>query len=240
MQAKKRKKRKGGSCHQKNQQGKCPGKYILTYNNNAPIFECDACGDKELTWQKFYNEYLHLYRVKENWDNKKDQISCIIGFFCHMYKEFYGTAYIFVPKNPNPYGSKECRDAWSLLAAFNGSANSVRKYLYWLFKRGGLSKSAAITSFGYINTPAIIRKYNLYYKKKNIRTRASKLPDKFTEWCKEYAVQIIDNYELTTMNDLGALLSYARKFDESGVEGTVLGQAKSLGLIKNNKLNIGE
>jgi len=115
----------------------------------------------------------------------------------------------------------------------------VRKYLYWLFKKG-LNKKATITNFGYVNTPALIRRYNLYYKKKHILTRASKLPNKFVDWCKEYAVQIFDNYELNTMNDLGALLSYARDYDETSVEGMVLERAKELSLIKDDKLNIGE
>jgi len=201
MATKKIKRRRPSQCK------KCPGKYLLTYENNAPVFTCDICGDKELTWQKFYNEYLQLFNKKEKWDNKKDQVSCIIGFFCYMYKDFYGTEYVFVPKNPNPYGSKECKYGWSLLASFNGSAHSVRKYLFWLFKRG-LNKKATITSFGYVNTPALIRKYNLYHKKKNILTRAAKLPNKFVDWCQQNTPEIFKHYALETMNDLGALLSY--------------------------------
>jgi hypothetical protein len=229
-----------GECRNKNTQAKCPGKYILSYEDNAPIFTCEKCGDRNLTWSKFYKEYLQLFRVKENWDNKKHQVSCIIGFFCHMYEEFYDTPYVFVPKNPNPFGSKECRDTWALLSAFNGNAHSVRKYIYWFFKHG-LSKNSNIISFAYINTPALIRKYMLHVKKKNILTRASKLPTAFVDWCREFAPSIFDSYALETMNDLGALLSYVQYYgsEVGDVEAQTIQRASELGLIKNGKINIG-
>lgn len=160
-----------------------------------------------------------------------------------MYEEFCGTPYIFVPKNPNPYGAKECKDSWSLLAAFQGNAHEVRKYLYWLFKRG-INKTTTITHFGYVNTPGLIRKYNLYAKKKKVRTRASKLPKAFIDWCNECIPEIFESYALTTMNDLGALISYVEHYDEEisadDIARKALEMANRLDLIKNNKLNIGE
>lgn len=157
-----------------------------------------------------------------------------------MYYETYDTDYVFVPKNPNPYGSKECRDAWALLSVFNGNAHSVRKYIYWLFKHA-INKNTAIISFGYINTPALIRKYMLYAKKKHVLTRASKLPSSFINWCKENTVEIFDSYTLETMNDLGSLLSYVDFYGaaDDSVEMKVLNMAGQHGLIKNGKINIG-
>src|SRR5690242_15478794 len=128
----KKKRRRVSICQKTLETGTCLGKYYLHYEDNAPVFICDKCGEKELTWKKFYDEYLQLYKIKEKWDSEKDKVSCIIGFFCYMYKEGYGTDYVFVPSNFNPYSSKECRDSWALLAAFNGNANEVRKYIYWL------------------------------------------------------------------------------------------------------------
>lgn len=221
---------------------KCPGKYKLTYEDNAPIYTCDKCADKELTWKKFYTEYLDLFKNKENWDNKKDQVSCIIGFFCHMYEEFYDTAYIFVPKNPNPYGAKECKDTWSLLAAFDGDAHEVRRYIFWLFKKG-INKNTTITHFGYINTPGLIRKYNLYAKRKHILRRESKLPSAFVDWCKKNTPEIFDRYELTTMNDLGMMVNYVGVYDfeifKDADERKVLAQAAKHNLTKDGNLNIG-
>lgn len=216
---------------------------MLSYDDGAPIFTCEKCGDKELTWQKFYNEYLELFKDKENWDNKKHQVSCIIGFFCHMYKKAYDIDYVFVPQNPNPYGAKECRDAWALLATFKGNAHEVRKYMYWFFNKG-LNRSTAVTHFGYINTPGIIRKYNLYAEKKNTFTRASKLPKQYVEWCKDNVPGVFEKYELGTMNDLGVLLSYVKAydsdFDSESVEFKAIAQAVKSSLIKDDKLNIRE
>jgi hypothetical protein len=239
----KNKKRKVSNCNQKNQTEKCPGKYILSYDSNSPIFTCDTCGHQELTWKKFYEEYLQLYKIKENWDEPKNYVSCIIGVFCHIYKEFYNTDYTFVPKNPNPYSSKECRDAWSLLAAFNKNAHEVRKYIVWVFKYG-INKNTDITHFGYINTPGIIRKYKLHAIKKNILTRSTKLSQEFIEWCKINTPDIFNNYALCTMNDLGALLSYVKCYNADikidSIERKVLIIAEQYGFIKDGKLNIGE
>lgn len=236
--AKVAKKRRPSDCR-KSKNGDCKGKYKLNYEDNAPIFICNKCGDKELTWKKFYTEYLQLYKEKDNWDIEKHKISCILGFFMYMYKDFYNTEYILVPQNPNVYGSKEIKDAWKLLATFKNNPHAVRKYIYWVFKKL-VGRSTNITSFGYINAPGIIRKYNLYVQKKTSIGRATDLPNEFINWCKENIPSIFDNYELSTINDLGALLNYTKSYrdDCSGVEVQAIQTAEKLNLIKNGKLNI--
>lgn len=160
-----------------------------------------------------------------------------------MYKDLYGTDYVFIPKNPNPYGAKECKDSWSLLAAFNGNAHDVRKYIYWLFTKG-INKNTTITSFGYTTTPAIIRKYNLYLQKKNILDRSSKLPKIFIDWCRTYVPNIFDRYALDTMNDLGALIAHVNAYKNEILsdsdEYRLLSVAESHNLVKNGRLNIGK
>ena len=181
--------------------------------------------------------------MRENWDVKKHHVSCIIGYFCFEYAAFYNTPYIFVPKNPNPYSCKECKDCWSLLAAFNGDAVMIRKYIHWLF-HGGLNKSADIVSFAYINTPGLIRRFNLYYNKRNVLSRETKLSDEFVAWCKIWAEEVFKKYAFGTMNDLGSLLGYYSCYLADTVEDTperrVIMKAKEIGLItKDYKLNIG-
>lgn len=237
-----KRKKRVSQCSEKVLGEQCSGKYILTYDDDAPVFTCEKCGHQDTTWYKFYTEYLNIFREKDNWDVKKHQVTCVIGFFCHMYKEFYGINYTFIPKNPNPYSAKECRDAWSLLVAFNGDAHKARKYIYWLFKKQ-INRDTNITSFGYINTPGIIRKYLLQSKKENSLSRESKLPKDFTDWCKDNTPDIYSRYALDTLNDLGALLSYINcykdDFPESTSERKVLVKAESRGFIKSGKLNIG-
>ena len=157
-----------------------------------------------------------------------------------MYKEVYGVAYVFVPTNVNPFSSKECKDVWALLASFNNNADEVRKYLYWIFKKI-VNKNTNITSFGYVNTPNLIRKYNLYSASKDILRRETKLPAEFLEWCKVAVPDIFKSYALDTMNDLGALFGYCKTYNlaESSLEAKAIEKAKQIGLIKNNKLNIG-
>jgi hypothetical protein len=234
--------KKPSNCHQTSPEGNpCLGKYVLTYEANAPIFTCTVCGDTDTTWQKFYNEYLQLYKVKANWDEKKNQVSCIIGFFCFCYQEHYSTNYTFVPQNPNPYGSKECRDAWAMLAAFNGNAHDARKYIYWVFHKA-INKTTAITSLGYLNAPGLIRKYKLYAQRKDILNRASRLPQEFLDWWAVNASSIQANYAMVTMNDLGALLSYVNHYTDIPAESEerlAIKKAEQLNLIVSGKLNVG-
>jgi hypothetical protein len=183
------KKRKPSDCK------KCSGKYKLAYNNhNIPVFTCDKCGDVDLTWHTFFSDYLTLFKDKENWDNPKHHVSCIIGFFCYMYEKTYGANYMFVPRNPNPFSAKECRDAWSLLGAFGGDAHQVRKYLYWVFTKA-INKNTEIVSFGYVNAPALVRKYVIKSKKKHVLGRESKLPKEFLNWCKSNTPSIFDKVQ---------------------------------------------
>jgi hypothetical protein len=216
----------------------CGGKYSLSYDVNAPIFICEKCGNKNLTWKKFYDEYLQLFKKEENWNSNEHKISCIIGFFCYKYKEKYEVNYTFVPSNPNPYSSKECKDAWSVLAAFSGDANKVRKYMVWLFKN--LNKNTNIISFGYLKTQGLINKYNLKNATKDILHRESKLPMAFLNWCKQNCPKIFENYTLETMNDLGAILGACKtyKIDKNSSEHMIIEEAKKIGLIKLEKLNI--
>lgn len=236
---KKRKRRKVSNCKAVVSGQPCTGKYALSYATGAPIFTCELCGNTDLTWKKFYDEYLQLFNDKDNWDAEKHKISCIIGFFCHMYKEFYNTDYIFVPQNPNPYSSKECKNAQELLVVFKGNAHETRRYIYWLFKKV-IKKSTAIVSFGYINTPDIIRKYMIYSQRKNKLDRSSLLPQSFIEWCKINTSGLFAKYELSTMNDLGALLTFVGQNELLKEENDAIKKAIELGLVTaDKKLNIG-
>jgi len=182
---------------------------------------------------------LQLYREKNNWNKDgRYKVNCILGFFCYMYKNHYKTDYVFVPKNPNPYGAKECKDCWQLLAAFNDDANLVRKYIHWIFKKA-IKDTTDITSLGYLTTPALIRKFNLYVQRKNTFTRASQLPDGFIKWCKYNAPGIFNKYTLNTFNDLGALLQHIRFYQiNNSVETQVIKAAEDFKLIINKEINI--
>lgn len=220
---------------------KCPGSLLLVQENNIPIFVCDFCGSRDETWKRFYDEYLKLYEYKDNWTIPKHKISCIIGQFCHLYKKRYDVDYLFVPKNPNPYGAKECRDANILLSTFKGDALEVRKYLIWAFKCG-IPRNSKITSVGYLCVEGLIRKYMLSEEKRNIFSRTSKLTE-LTEWCNKNNIKY--DFELETMNDLGAILNYTiqnnLELKNDCPEKIIIGRAKEMGLIDdNNLLKIGK
>lgn len=127
------------------------------------------------------------------------------------------------------------------MSAFNGDAHEVRRYIYWFFNKT-IGKHTDITSMAYLNTPNIVRKYKLYVEKKKISTRSTALPVELISWCHLNVPDIFDNYELSTMNDLGALLGYVKAYstelNDNNPESRVIVKASLMGLIKDSKLNI--
>jgi len=215
---------------------KCLGNYILSSEDNIPIFICDICNDTDKTWKKFYTEYLILHEVKENWLEQKHKVSCIIGYFCYLYKKKFGIDYIFIPQNINPFSSIECKYTSMLLAGFNNNALEVRNYLKWLFTKE-LKGQTQITSFGYIKIPDIIRRYNLYSMTEKTKTRTSKLPVEFISWCKENT-QIYEAYTLDNYNDLIAIYKSVKAYniEKNTDEGRVLEKAEAMLLIVDGKI----
>jgi len=234
-------KRKPSECRRKKGGEYCSGKYKLAPDHFPPLFVCNKCGDENDNWIRFYEQYRYLYKQKENWDEPKHKVSCVLGFFLFKYREFYGIDYSFAPKSPNFYGCKEVRDINQLLSIFDGDAHAIRRYIHWVFKTV-IRRNTNIISFAYINTIGIIRKYNLYESKKNAITRHTGLPNMFLSWCRKEAPTIFDQYELSTVNDLGALLRSTQHYGASqgSIEQVVLERAEVTGLIKNGKLNIKE
>ncbi len=220
-------------------QEKCLGNLILTAEEGYQTFTCDKCGNKYEEWKKFYTEYLQLYKTKENWDKPANRVSCVLGLFCHLYREKYQTDYLFVPHGPNPFSEKECRDANLMISAFGGDVVEVRKYLIWAFKTV-IGASITITSLAYLNTPNIIRKYKLFAVKRNSLTRHTQLPEEFLDWCRSSIPDLFKSYTLETMNDLGALLNYVNncELEDQSMEKIAINKSIEMNLIKNNKLNI--
>ena len=200
------------------------------------MFVCTGCQHRDESWKKFYTEYLKLYTVKSNWAVENSKVSCVLGLFCHLYREKYGVEYLFVPASPNPFKAKECKDAWMIIKTFN-DIEDTRKYLIWAFKTG-LSSNTKITSLAYLKVPNLIRKFMLSLEKHNALKRFSVLPDEFISWCRANTPTIFDKCTLETMNDLGALLTYTNTYaKENDIEKTIIEKATSLGLIKEGKLN---
>jgi hypothetical protein len=217
----------------------CAGTYNLTHANSIPLFVCDMCGHQDDTWQRFYDNYLQLYRTKNNWEQPKNGVSCVLGLFCRLYKNRYGVDFLFTPKSPNPFKSKECKDAQVLIAAFGG-ALPVVDYLKWAFEQGGIPKSSQVVSLAYLTTPNLIRKFLLINKRKHVLTRSSPVPTSFLEWCKISIPELLNNYTLDTMNDLGSLLSYVKSvsLDDNSPEAQAIQAATKLSLIVDGQLNI--
>lgn len=200
------------------------------------------CGDRNEGWKKFRDNYKELFREEKNWLEPKHTVSCVLGCFLYNYKKHYKTNFALVPNSPNPFSSKEVKDIWKLISAFDGNALDVRKYILWFFSKK-IKGSTNITSIAYLNTPNIIREFKIKLEKSKHYTRASKLPPSFIKWCQDNEPSIFNTHELSTMNDLGSILFFTKVFGKSvpnSSENAVIKRAEEMGLIKNGRINIKE
>lgn len=216
---------------------KCNGKYQVEYSQEAgaPIFICDACGDKDNSWELFYFDYMSRYKDVDNWSKKDEILSCVLGFFLHLYEKKYGIKYAFVPSSRNPFSSKEVRDSWKLISAFNGDGHLIGRYMRWVFS-SVVRDSTSIFSFNYLNSPGLIRKFMLKHKNKNKLRRDSKIPKDVVKWVGDNLPVIIEKYEFETMNDFASIVAYFKSDPSNESIASLIKYAESKKIVKDGSI----
>lgn len=206
------------------------GSMILAQGDFGPFFVCDHCGAENRTWEKFFTEYLLLYRDMENWEQPKHKTSCLLGFFMYQYQKKYGVEYALIPQNPNPFSSKEVVDLSRILATFGGDAKEVARYIKWVFDKK-IRESTKLTSIAYFKAPDLVRKFKLMRAEKKKQKRSEGLPRKLVEWIQKEVPEVLEQYEMKTLNDLYSLKNFVATYDlQDGPEIILLDKAKEFGL----------
>lgn len=190
-----------------------------------PVFSCPSCGPKRNEWKMWWDNYKDLWREKENWKKPADGLSCIVGYFCYKYQQFYNQEYTFSYCNPVPYKDKDFVMARRLLAMFNGDALEAGLYLKWAFAKIVKTPKYEITSLGFFTKPEFVGRYKLAKIRKQKITRSTPLPRDFLGWCWANHPQIFDLQELSNWNDLNGLVSHVKFNGSVGVEALVVNEA---------------
>jgi len=191
-----------------------------------PVFSCPEHGpDKRNEWALWWNTYKDRWREDIYWDKHAEKLSCIVGYFCHLYQKFYNHPYIFAFANPNPYRDKDFVMARRILNMFKWDAREVRIYFRWVFKKRIRTPKYNIHSLGFFTSQKFVNEYYAAKARSKILKRSSPLPRDFLSWCKQNCAGIFQQQELSTWNDLNGLISHVQSYGEKGVENEVLEEA---------------
>lgn len=204
-------------------------------NVQYPVSSCQKCGIIKNDWVKWWQNYQHIWKIDEKWDSTKDKVSCLVGFFCDYFYQFYNRPYVFEYANPIPFKDKEFVMARRILAMFEGNAREARTYIKWVFAKRVKPRNYSVTSIGFFASANFVNEYFGAKEKAKILKRCSKLPPDFIQWCVENHAQIFEKQELSTWNDLNGLVTHIISYGEDNIEGTIVKEAVRRGMLKDTK-----
>lgn len=214
---------------------KCGSKLEVVFEGDGiqyPVFSCPEHGVQNNEWEKWWNIYSSRWKEKEYWNKPADKPSCILGYFCNKYAEFFGYSYSLQISSPIPYSSKDFVMIRRLLSMFDSDAKEVMIYIKWMFAKK-IRKNYPITSLGFFTSANLINEYKHAKLNSMILKRYSLLPNCFINWCKETHQEIFEKHELKDWNDLNSLVSYIKTYGDDNIEGKIVNEAVSRGLLEN-------
>jgi len=197
-----------------------------------PVFSCPEHGpDKRNEWALWWKTYKDRWKEDRYWDKNADKLSCLVGYFCHLYFKFYDHPYVFAFSNPNPYRDKDFVMARRILTMFKWNAREAKVYLRWVFQKRVRTPNYSIHSLGFFASQKFVNEYFHAKARSKVLRRSTSLPKDFLKWCEETCPEIFQAQELSTWNDLNGLISHILSYGESGVENNVLEEAVKRGLL---------
>lgn len=223
----KKSQRKSGIC-------KCGAQKEIEWSGDDiqyPTFSCPNCGPERNEWEIWWSKYKDTWKKPENWDKPADKLTCIVGYFCNKYKEFYNSPYTFSYANPIPYKDKDYVMARRLLVMFDGNARDVKIYIRWVFKIIVKRPSYVVTSIGFLIKPEFVNRFKAAKARNQKIGRSSKLPKDFIVWCAIKHPSIFDRQELSVWNDLNGLVTHVKTYGDNNVESKVVEEAVRRGML---------
>ena len=198
-----------------------------------PIFSCPNHGpDKTNAWLNWKDKYSLLWKDKDAWERPRDKVSCLVGYFCHQFKEFYEYPYSFDVSSPIPFQTKDFVVARKILAMFNGDAKEARVYVKWMFAKKMKQRKKALTGMGFFAIANYVNEFKYAKKQSAILKRYTYLPKEFINWCQSNYREIFLRQELATWNDLNGLVTFIKSYGEDNIEGKIVNEAVRQGLLK--------
>lgn len=188
----------------------CGGSFTCKFTeSNIPYLECEKCEHRIDDWIRWNEKYSVIFKDPEAWENPKNHISCILGYFCDRYQGAYGIPYTLSLSPQGLFSGAEAVFCRRMLASFANSVVDARDYIDWYFENKVQSRKKKINSMSVLLAPNVISLFKHQSAKKKIITRSTPVPEKMLVWIKENAPSVLAITQLVDFGDLQQLLRAA-------------------------------
>ena len=190
----------------------CGGEYEVGQTDDGlPFLECSKCQHKVEDWIAWYREYSNYWSDESKWDSKRDHPVCLLGWFCHLYKEHYGEQFSLSLNDRGFFRSGELHQIRKLYAGCNGDAKLAKQYVSWVFAKKIAERKRKITSLGFLNVPAMLNEFRQGLAKASQIGRATPLPPGMLRWLDSNVPALSEQATLRDFGDLKTLLTHVKR-----------------------------
>ncbi len=199
-----------------------------------------------MTEQEFYEKVPEwVSQDKDRWNHVT-----YLAYFCHKYHEKHGVQFRLVRGRAGPTHGKEAKDFAKLYKIFapenydklsSAKKKAVRKeltwkiynYINWMFDYKFRSGQKSVNGTQLFHIPSIINEFERMYGPFLKQKKAKEGIETLLSWCKENTPEVLETHQLTRVDDIGMIKSYAKMYsmDKDSPEVKLVRKAMEMGLV---------
>lgn len=188
----------------------CGQPYEVGYTDaGLPFLTCTGCQHKMMDWVEWDQRYRHFWQEDSRWENKSDQMVCLLGYFAHRYSQAYQTNYSLSLTERGLFRGEEMAILRRVMLNLS-SAEQARDYLDWYFQVQIGRRQKRLTKISVLAAPALMNEFKLARKKQALITRDRKIPEGMIRWLEKFAPTVMEKVSLADYGDLRTLLAAHR------------------------------
>lgn len=220
---------------------KCGGTFEVNYtDDDVPYLICDTCGKEVNEWIKWSNEYKDLWMDESKWASKKDHPVVLLGYFCHVYKNYYGFEYTMSLTEKGLFKGPEVTMIRAVYRKLDSNAKAVKGYIDFIFERKVHKRKKKITNLSYLNVQDFINEYKMARANAKKVSRSTPLPSKVKDWLQKNSSEIEEYVVLNDFGDLKTLLDhYETSFKDVDIISRLVYGLKQKGYVSEENKIIG-
>lgn len=190
---------------------KCGGELEVEYTeDNIPVLRCNVCNHEIDDWVRWEKSYKDLWEKEENWQDKKNHLSVLLGYFCARYKDYYNIEYTLSLNEKGLFRGPEINVLRRVYRMLGEDVIACKDYIDFIFVRKVQKRKKRISSLSYLAVQDFVQEYRLAKEHQKKIRRSTQLPDKMVKWVDEFAPAVKDYIELNDFGDLNLLLTHVR------------------------------
>lgn len=190
---------------------KCGGVLETHYKDNTPFLVCDKCGFEIKDWIKWETQYKDLWKSKDNWNDKKNHLTILLGYFCARYKDYYQIDYTLSLNEKGLFRGPEINVLRRVYSMLNSDPWIVKDYIDYVFQVKIHKRKKRVTSLSFLAVVDIIQEFKFAVKQSEKVDRSTKLPEKMVAWVNQHAPEVLDFVSLSDFGDLKLLLTHYKQ-----------------------------